>query len=198
MKYQMNEKVYHFAYSTLLKSGNLSGEQKKALKKEYRAIMERAKDIGQKNTLLGSYTLGAFFIAFVRTSGKTPDECYDILEKGVEGSKLFKMAFGDAESYLSEKNMTRRYAWDKETHEHKYENDWVVDVLGPCEDYDLGYDYTECGVVKLCADEGCPELAHYLCQLDFLLSSQIGLELKRTTTLADGGEKCDFRYSRKK
>ena len=198
MKYQMNERVYLIAYSTLIKRAGLPRDKRKALKNEYRAIMERAKDIGQKNTLLGSYTLCAFFIAFVRTSGKTPEECYRILEEGVENSKLFKMAFGDAESYLSEKNMARRRIWEKETHEHKYENDWVVDVLGPCDEYDLGYDYTECGVVKLCRDEGCSDLAKYLCRLDFLLSSQIGLDLKRTGTLADGDAKCDFRYSRRK
>ena len=198
MKYQMNERVYHFAYSTLIRSAGLPGDVRKALKSEYRSIMERAKDIGQKNTLLGSYTLCAFFIAFVRTSGKSPEECYGILEEGVRGSRLFRMAFGDADSYLSEKNMAKRRIWEKETHQRRYENDWVVDVLGPSDDYDLGYDYTECGALKLCRDEGCPELAGYLCRLDFLLSSQIGLELRRTGTLADGSSRCDFRFSRRK
>lgn len=64
-------------------------------------------------------------------------------------------------------------------------------------EYDLGYDYTKCGVCRLCADEGCPELASYNCRLDYTLAEMIGLKLKRTTTIADGGAKCDFRYSRK-
>ena len=50
---------------------------------------------------------------------------------------------------------------------------------------------------KLCKDEGCPELAKYLCRYDYLLADIMGMELKRTGTIAEGYDKCDFRYSRK-
>lgn len=63
--------------------------------------------------------------------------------------------------------------------------------------FDLGYDYLECGICKLCRDEGCPELARYLCRMDFVLAELMGMELMRTTTIAEGGERCDFRYRRK-
>lgn len=55
-----------------------------------------------------------------------------------------------------------------------------MDVLPGNGEYDLGYDYHECGIVKLCKDEGCPEYAKYLCRLDFLLADIMGMELKRT------------------
>ncbi|MCD8314625.1 MAG: L-2-amino-thiazoline-4-carboxylic acid hydrolase [Firmicutes bacterium] len=44
---------------------------------------------------------------------------------------------------------------------------------------------------------GCPELAKYLCQLDFVLADIMGMKLERTMTLAEGDPKCDFRYSKK-
>lgn len=51
---------------------------------------------------------------------------------------------------------------------------------------------------KLCRDEGCFELAKYLCRLDFVLADLMDLELARTTTIAEGGGRCDFRYRRKR
>ncbi|MCM1524765.1 MAG: L-2-amino-thiazoline-4-carboxylic acid hydrolase [Ruminococcus sp.] len=87
--------------------------------------------------------------------------------------------------------------WAENSRKRKYENDWVVNVLCAAENYELGYDYTECGICKLCRDEGCPELAGYLCRLDFVLADIMGMKLERTETIAEGGEKCDFRYSRK-
>ncbi len=56
-------------------------------------------------------------------------------------------------------------------------------------------DYTECGICKLCRDEGVPDLAKYLCKLDYVLADLMGLALTRTTTIAEGGTCCDFRYN---
>ena len=61
----------------------------------------------------------------------------------------------------------------------------------------MGYDYTECGVCKLCKDEGVPHLAKYMCSLDYLLVDIVGIGLDRTTTIAEGGNKCDFRFYEK-
>ncbi len=44
-------------------------------------------------------------------------------------------------------------------------------------EYDLGYDYHECGICKICQDEGCPELASYLCRMDFVLADIINMKL---------------------
>ena len=44
--------------------------------------------------------------------------------------------------------------------------------------------------------EGAPELAPYLCLIDILYSEKFGWGLMRTTTLADGDERCDFRFKK--
>ena len=62
----------------------------------------------------------------------------------------------------------------------------------------LGDDYHECGACKLCKDEGCPELAAYICRMDFVLADMMNMKLVRTRTIAEGAPYCDFRYSRKK
>ena len=81
----------------------------------------------------------------------------------------------------------------------KYKNDWVVDIIedGENDNFVLGYNYHNCGICNLCRDEGCFELAKYLCRMDYVLADMMGLELTRTKTLAENGDCCDFRYGRK-
>lgn len=165
---------------------------------EYRRILAGAKDIGKHNTLLSSYALGAWFIAMNRKDGLSPEKNYALLSEKLHSSQLFRMMLGDADHYLAPKRIEKQKKWAKSTHERRYENDWVVELLPGNGDYDLGYDYLECGVCKLCRDEGCPELAQYLCRLDYMFAEIMGLRLERTSTLAEGGEKCDFRFSRMK
>lgn len=174
----------------------ISGSQNVVLS-EYRKIMTNAKDIGRKNPLLSAYALGAWFIAMNRTNHLTPEENCTILIEGLRSSQIFRLVMGNADHYLSPKRISRQKKWAESTHQRVYENNWVVNLLLPTKQYDLGYDYLECGICKLCHDEGCPELAKYLCKLDFFFAEVMELQLKRTTTLAEGGSKCDFRFFRK-
>ena len=171
--------------------------KKKDVYKEYLAIVQRAKPLETSNPLLSSYLLAAFFIAMNRGQDQTVEQNYLALENGIKNGKAVGLMLGNEEQYLSDKKMKQRFEWSKKTYKREYENDWVVDILPKTEDYDLGYNYHECGVCKLCRDEHCFEYAKYLCKLDFLLSSMIGLDLKRTMTLADGDPYCDFRFKRK-
>ena len=157
--------------------------------------MERAKDIGKSN-LLSSYIMGSYFIALNRSTGKSAEENYEIFRDGLCASKLFHKIMGDADSYLNPKRMPARLKWSEESHKRKYENDWVVDILPGNKSYDLGYDYHECGICKLCQDEGCPKLAAYLCRMDYVLADIMHMKLVRTGTIAEGAAFCDFRYSK--
>jgi len=79
----------------------------------------------------------------------------------------------------------------------KYPGDYVYGfVAGDGETFDYGVDYTECGTVKFLAEQGAPELAPYICPADILYSQALGWGLRRTTTLAEGAERCDFRFKK--
>ena len=82
--------------------------------------------------------MGSYFIAMNRSTEEPPKENYEIFRDGLYASKLFHKVMGDAESYLDSKKMARRLQWSKESHEHIYENDWVVDILPGNDEYDLG------------------------------------------------------------
>ena len=108
------------------------------------------------------------------------------------------MVIGNADSYLDAKKLPARKKWSADSHKRKYENDWVVDILegGANDDFELGYDYHTCGICSLCRDEGCFELARYLCRMDYVLADMMHMRLVRTQTIAEGATHCDFRYSR--
>ena len=195
MKMCFNIKLYGKVYFSMIKNKITDKNIRKDIKEEYKNIMSRAKDIGSNNNLLGSYTLAALFIAMNRKDHLSPDENIKILGDGMKKSKLLKISLGNAKQYVCEKKCKFRREWAEETKKRKYENDWVVDI--PVDDKEnYGIDYLECGVCKLCNDEKCPELAKYLCSLDYMLAELIGLKLTRTMTIANGDPKCDFRYKK--
>lgn len=197
MENNLTLEVMGFALSHMTKNVAKTPIMRKAIRSEYHSILSNAKDIGRRNQLLSCYALGAWFIAMNRIDDLPPEENYEMMMEGFRNSRIFHLMMGDADRYLDPKRIEKQKKWAESTHQRIYENDWVVDCLPGNSDYDLGYDYWECGICKLCQDEGCPELAKYLCQLDFLLAEVMGLRLERTTTLAEGGMKCDFRFSRK-
>lgn len=197
MKYSMQCRIFGAFYHSACKKGLKKRHvNPKTVKTEYRRIVCRAKEIG-KSKLVSSYMMGAYFIALNRVTGLSAEENYELYKNGLCTSKIFGLALGNAESYLDEKKLADRQEWSRKSHLRKYENDWVVDILTKTDSFELGYDYHECGICRLCQDEGCPELAKYLCRFDYVLADLMGLELKRTMTIAEGSPYCDFRYSRK-
>ena len=83
--------------------------------------------------------------------------------------------------------------------QRRYPDDWVFEIVeGDGQSFVCGVDYTECGAVKYLAREGAPELAPYLCWLDYIQFAAMHLRLDRTETLAQGGQRCDFRVGRGK
>lgn len=83
----------------------------------------------------------------------------------------------------------------KKSQERRYPGDWVWEfVEGDGREFDYGYDFYECGVQKYYQAQGANELLPYFCFLDFVTVRASGQVLMRTMTLAEGGEKCDFRF----
>ncbi len=85
----------------------------------------------------------------------------------------------------------------KESQERKYPGGYVLDfVKGDGRSFDYGLDYIECAGCKLLNQQGAPELAPFLCNLDKSSSEILGWGLTRTMTIAKGYQKCDFRFKK--
>ena len=79
----------------------------------------------------------------------------------------------------------------------RYPDDWVFSIVeGDGQTFQWGMDYTECGIVKYLNRQGAPELAPYLCWIDYPVFAGMRVKLVRTETIAQGCHRCDFRFSR--
>ncbi len=69
-------------------------------------------------------------------------------------------------------------------------------VIGDGRNFNFGVDYVACGNYKFMQEQGAEEFAPYVCMSDTALSDAMGWGLIRTETLADGCERCDFRFKK--
>jgi hypothetical protein len=69
-------------------------------------------------------------------------------------------------------------------------------VEGDGKHFDWGVDYTGCSIYKFMCDQDAKEFAPYVCLSDIALSDTFGWGLIRTMTLAEGFDRCDFRFKK--
>ncbi len=80
---------------------------------------------------------------------------------------------------------------------HPYPGGYIYSyVEGDGMHFDYGVDYQQCATLTLFRENGAAELTPYLCACDHLYSKLLGWGLTRTTTLAEGGKVCDFRFKK--
>jgi hypothetical protein len=81
------------------------------------------------------------------------------------------------------------------THQREYPNGFVYDYIeGDGKEFDFGWDFSECAICKFFHTQNAEEFTPYVCKADFIESKIVNSGLVRTTTLATGGSKCDFRF----
>ena len=155
---------------------------------------------GAQNSLTDNLVLSASALAFYRVMkrhGRTAQVTGEILYGTMEAwvrryPHWLRRVMG--RYYMSAFNQRRSRQKATVSQQRRYPGDWVREhVEGDGETFDWGMDYTECGIVKFLHSQGADELAPYLCQTDYALFGALGIELKRTMTLAEGCERCDFR-----
>jgi hypothetical protein len=79
--------------------------------------------------------------------------------------------------------------------ERRYPEDFVFSyVEGDGRAFDFGIDYEECAIVKFFRRQGAEPFTRYVCLFDYPHSRLAGTGLVRTMTLAEGAERCDFRF----
>ncbi len=159
---------------------------------------------GDENTLTRNLYLTAAMLAMYRAlqaRGASVEESARLIYLGTasffnsfptrwlmrwQGRRVFGRKFLDQRRHVAAISQQRRYP-----------DDWVFEVVeGDGQGFAFGVDYTECGIVKYLAREGAPELAPYLCWIDYPQFAAMHVRLDRKETLAQGGQRCDFRMSR--
>jgi len=158
---------------------------------------------GDGNALTQEMIQSAMALALYRAmnnQGRTTEETGELLYKTVEAMvdsypRFLTRTIGFYEMSRFGQRKTRKAA--AESQKRLYPSNWVFNfVKGDGEDFDWGIDYVECGIVKFFHVQGADDLTPYLCLADFPMSEAFGMGLTRTTTIAEGDEKCNFRFKR--
>ena len=173
-------------------------------RREYKLLIPQLPYIGgRRNPLTQILVSAGMFLALYRTmkaQGKEVEEIGAFVYEGVERAyRLFPRfvlyLFGGLS--FTERRRRRGCELSLESQKRLYLADWVYSVVeGDEENFDYGLDFVECGICKFFCSQEADEFARYMCRLDFIMSERTGMGLIRTTTIAEGGEKCDFRYKR--
>jgi hypothetical protein len=135
----------------------------------------------------------------LKAHNKTEKEVGDIIYKSVEAQirsypKLLLRLYVSLTWPLAKFRVRKRAL---ESQKRRYSEDWVYSfVPGDGKEFDVGVDYTECGITKFFHAHGADGLTPLLYKLDFLICDVQGIVLSRTATIAEGAERCDFRYKR--
>lgn len=168
---------------------------------EFEDILPQVPDIGGKQPFTDLLAFTGMYLAFYRVmkaQGYPTEQAgcliWEINSSIMEamprivlklfGKRIFTPAYSRNLMARAEKSQAREYSGD-------YVYEYVPGGQGS---FDFGVDYLECGGVKFLRQMGAPELAPYLCPVDRIYSRMFNWGLKRTTTLAEGGPRCDFRF----
>lgn len=131
----------------------------------------------------------------MKARGKTAEETGKIIYDAVM-ERVSHLPVSSAKA-LSTEDIQAKREQARKSQERHYPGDWVWEfVEGNGVEFDYGCDFLECGTQKLYHDQGADEFLPFYCFLDFVTSKASGWELTRTMTLAEGYEKCDFRFKK--
>jgi hypothetical protein len=149
------------------------------------------------STLIGSAVALSYYRA-LQKNGVTGDEAVALAAaQGPASLKVVPPAKLKAEG--AEQFTQQWYAMQQKfaplSQLKQYSGDWVYTfVEGVPGEFDWGWDFTECGILKFYTAQKAAELTPSLCVQDFYVSKAQGTGLRRTMTLARGDKVCDFRY----
>jgi L-2-amino-thiazoline-4-carboxylic acid hydrolase len=172
-------------------------------REEYRRLLPELPYVGGKQPFTQFVISSGWFLAFHRvmqTYGADVHETGSLvyllsqtyLEKvpGFARQLLGYVSFSP--SYL--RNLRKRA---EASQKNPYPRGYIASyVEGDGVNFDFGVDYHRCATLNFLSEKGAGELNPYLCACDYIYSELLGWGLTRTTTLAEGGEVCNFRFKK--
>lgn len=171
----------------------------KDAREQYEALIPRIPYIGGDDNPMTRHlvrsTTSLVLYQVMETRGKTAEEVGKVVYDAVRASvsQLPPRAFKE----LSPEDIAREKERAQRSQERRHSGDWVWEfVEGDGVEFDYGYDFLECGTQKLYHASGADAFLPFYCYLDFVTHRTIGWGFARTMTLAEGHDKCDFRWKK--
>jgi hypothetical protein len=170
---------------------------------EYETLIPQLPYVGGMQPFTQFLISTAWYLAMYRVLQRRGEPVEEVGTLIYQASEAYLQAYpAFLRRILGHRTFSRRYLRQlqkgaAESQERRYPGNYVYSyVESDGETFDFGVDYIECAVVKFLKDQGAPELAPYICPTDILYSESLGWGLMRTMTLAEGADRCDFRFKR--
>ena len=176
----------------------------KEASERFLSLLPNLPDVGgERNIDIEYIPIAAWYLAFyipMRDRGKTAKDIgrmiYELNQYELSHMPKDK-ALAEGTHKFSHQHLEKMKKWAEWTQKKEYPANWVAELLrGDGKEYDFGYNYTECALVKMFKKHNVPEIAPYVCLNDFLRSKTLGTGLHRTKTIAQGDDICNFRYKK--
>jgi len=173
-------------------------------RQEFESIIPKIPYIGgdenfnTKNLIMASSCLAIYRV--LKAHGKSVEEIgrfiYEMCEVLVDYPKFILRLIGRLK--YGKRYEKKIKEWAIESQKLQYPGDWVsAFVEGDGREFDYGFDMTECGILKFFHAQDADEITPYICvSMDGVFSKAFNRGLVRTMTLAEGYDRCDFRYKR--
>ncbi len=170
---------------------------------EYEALIPALPYVGKNRTFTQFVTSTAQFLVL-----------YRILQRhGIPLDEVGKLIYAITKAYLesfprwalrllgginfSSNQLRRIRKLALESQKKPYPMGYVFDFIeGDGHTFDYGIYYHECASCKFLQQQGAFELTKYICTADIHYSNMFHWGLQRTTTLAEGQDRCDFRFKK--
>ncbi|TXT66704.1 MAG: hypothetical protein BAJALOKI1v1_260002 [Promethearchaeota archaeon] len=156
---------------------------------------------GKKNGLTFNLLASAWALAFFRTLEK----------KELSTREMGKYLYEINDEYANSKSNLTKWVLTKllgtkligrllkrraeKSQLKRYPDDWVMEFVdSEGQNFDIGFNYTECGICKFYKQMNAEQYLPYLCLMDYPNAQSLGIGLKRTQTIGNGDPMCDFRF----
>jgi hypothetical protein len=154
------------------------------------------KNFNTRNLIMASACLGIYRV--LKDHGKTVEETgkiiYEMTETMVDYPEFILHFIGRLKYGKGYEKKIKE--WATESQKRQYPGDWIATFIkGDRIEFDYGFDITECGIIKFFHAQGADDIVPYICvSMDGIFSKAFNRGLVRTMTLAEGYDRCDFRY----
>lgn len=166
-------------------------------KSVYHRLVEQADDIGDDNPMAYNELFALTFVAPYIASGKEipPETVQEMMRRALYhvrwyfGMTNLNTKRGKA---ANKKNIMKYVKWYTSEKEAHYPTSFKVDFIGQPYEGACYYRITRCPICIYCKKLGVEELMPLFCELDnVMITLQHGI-LHRQSTIANGGDCCDY------
>lgn len=156
---------------------------------------------GDKSPFTPLMIQSAMTISFYKASKSLKLSDYETGKLIYEIAANYAQSFSTIKKWLYRKTIFSKKGkdywkmWLKQSQKKEYPENWTGNFIESKDNsFDYGFNFTECGMIKLAQIENVEGIIPYACLCDYARMRAFGIGFKRTETLIAGGNYCDFRF----